>query len=218
MCTSSTATPATYGGSRSAGAARKTSSGRSRLPPAASASAPTVAASPGWQLTAPSKRCSISSRYSSRPSISWIVVSALMSQPRSCCNPGEQRDDATAETAISHLLESRGRHQLGELLRSARPADAGRQIRVRGTAWKQFPCEGNETVRPELVGGRQETPWLRDLADAAPPARAEHAPQLAQAVLQLLELTHSVAHRRGVESDVRQGQRHRVAADPLDLA
>src|SRR5690348_8518637 len=142
MCTSSTATPATYGGSRSAGAARKTSSGRSRLPPAASASAPTVAASPGWQLTAPSKRCSISSRYSSRPSISWIVVSALMSQPRSCCNPGVQRDDATAETAIAHLLESRGLHQLGELLRSGKPADAGRQIRVRGTAWKQFPCEG----------------------------------------------------------------------------
>ena len=42
MCTSSTATPAATGAGASGGAQRNASSGRSRFPPAASASAPDV--------------------------------------------------------------------------------------------------------------------------------------------------------------------------------
>ena len=51
MWISSTATPAASGGGPSAGEERKTSIGRSRLPPAASASAPTAATVPGWLPT-----------------------------------------------------------------------------------------------------------------------------------------------------------------------
>ena len=58
MWTSSTATPAASGGAVSArGEARKQSSGRSRLPPAASASPATAAARPGRRAVACASRC-----------------------------------------------------------------------------------------------------------------------------------------------------------------
>src|SRR3954469_11882496 len=51
MCTSSTATPAAIDGSCPGGVLRNTSTGRSRLPPAARASFPTAATRPGWLAT-----------------------------------------------------------------------------------------------------------------------------------------------------------------------
>ena len=61
---------------------RKTSSGRSRFPPAASASFPTAATRPGWLATDRASRSSSASRYSSRPSASRIDASVIRSSLR----------------------------------------------------------------------------------------------------------------------------------------
>src|SRR5581483_10507925 len=86
-CTSSTATPAANGGGASSGAARYASAGRSRLPPAASASAPTEATTPGWlRIVAPS-RSSTSSSQAVRPGTACTSssVPATVLTPRSRC-------------------------------------------------------------------------------------------------------------------------------------
>ena len=58
MWTSSTATPAATGAGPSGGAERNASSGRSRLPPEASASEPTLATRPEYAETAAASRAS----------------------------------------------------------------------------------------------------------------------------------------------------------------
>jgi hypothetical protein len=62
MCTSSIAAPSVTGAGAPGGVERNVSAGRSRLPPAASASEPTAATVPGCASTTAARRVSTSAR------------------------------------------------------------------------------------------------------------------------------------------------------------
>src|SRR5712691_1160390 len=119
MWTSSTATPAAIEGSCPGGVERKTSTGRSLLPPAASASFPTEATRPGWLATVRASRSSRASRSARAPHV--------------------QRHDTPCKQAEPHLPEAILGQKPGELLRRWEAADARRQVRVRRTAREDPP-------------------------------------------------------------------------------
>ena len=104
-----------------AGVERKTSSGRSRLPPAASASLPTAATRPGWLATVRASRSSSASRYSSSPSAARIVGER---RAHRCASPTCSATMPPAKRRYRTLAETVTLEQPGELLR--RPGSGAR--------------------------------------------------------------------------------------------
>ena len=175
MCTSSTATPA---GDRTARprAVRKQSSGRSRLPPAASASPATSCASPGRARDrAREPRLDLGHVRRRRP------ASRAPARAGHARDPRVQRDDRAAEQAEPDLAEAGRASSCDERSRrrgSASPTRAGRCRRRRPAA----PCRAAGTMRSNHSekNGRSGAARLGDLEDREPPAGPQDAPQLAQ--------------------------------------
>ena len=141
-------------------AQRKTSSGRSRLPPAASASSPTVgddarmrrdrALEPLLELVEVRRRAR-ASRGSSR---------APAHAP-----PRVERDDPAGEAAGTRTSPKPVAHQRGELVRAGEAADARRQVRVRRAARQHLAEQRDDPVEPERVERRERPARPRDLED-----------------------------------------------------
>ena len=179
MCTSSTADA--LGDRRSgAPAARRgrSSVGRSRFPPAASASAPTAATSARVRLDRrAASRSSTASRYSSSPAAARTVSSALTRRSSSTVRRADdvERDDRAAEQAEADALEARPLEQRGEVLRLREAAHARREVRVGLAAGQHLPEQRHDPVEPEREERPQGAARPRDLEDREPPARAQHA-------------------------------------------
>ena len=196
MWTSSTATPAASGGSRSGGEARKQSRGRSRLPPAASASPATAGATPGparGRVARAAPRappCSARGRASSRRR-------ELRSRPRL-----RRTWSATIEPASSRKRtsrEARLAHQRGELLGAGEAAHRRGQVRVGGAARQRLPDERHDAVEPEREERPSSAARPRDLEDREPAAGPQHAAELAQRRLEVGEVADAEADRHRVE-------------------
>ena len=211
MCTSSTATPAATGGSASGGAQRNASSGRSRLPPAASAS-----------LAHLGDAAAVRADRRGEPvlDLRHVLVDAGQRDDRfergHCSRPRVQRDDAAAEAAVGDVAEAVPSHQLGQLVRAGEAADARRQVRVGLAARQDLAGERDQDVEPELVEELQRPLRLRDLEDADAAARLQHAPQLGEPALEVGDVADAEADGRRVERAVLEGQLEQVALDPLD--
>ena len=212
MCTSSTATPAATGGSPFSGADRKTSSGRRRLPPAASASEPTAETSPGWLATAAASRDSTASSQSSSPGVVRSSSIAVTRPPR------VDRDDPAREQPELDAGEAAAPERGGEILGAGEATDAGGQVGVGLPAREHLAGERHEHVEPEAEERAERAARARDLEHAEPAAGAEHAAQLAQTGLEVLDVADAEADGRRVEARVLERQREHVALEPLDRA
>jgi hypothetical protein len=125
-------------------------------------------------------------------------------------------DDAAAEQAPADLAEAGGPHRFPELLGAREPAHAGGQVRVRRPAWKDLAGERDEAVEPEREERAQEPPRPRDLEAAEAAARPEDARELAEAPLELRDVSDPEADGDGVEAPVRERELEHVSAQPLD--
>ena len=72
-------------------------------------------------------------------------------------------------------------------------------------------------VEPDAVERREPAARRRDLEDAEPSAFAEHAPQLADARFEILDVAHAEADGGGVERRVVEREREHVASHEFDL-
>ena len=64
--------------------------------------------------------------------------------------------------------------------------------------------------------GRSGPRGLRDLEDRQAPARSQHATELAEGGVEIRDVPHPEADRRGVERAVVERQREEIALDPFD--
>ncbi len=78
------------------------------------------------------------------------------------------------------------------------------------------PSSRDDPVEPDAVEGRERAARRRDLEDPEPAAGAQHAAQLPQPRLEIVDVAHAEADRRRVEGRVRERQREHVAAHPFD--
>ena len=219
MCTSSTATPAAIDGSRPTGARERQSSGRRRLPPAASASSPT--ARDEARMRVPPRgasRSSTPSRYASRPGVSRIASivaasrSSLTGLPE--CNatiPAASSRNRTFVEAVRARAASASASGRGN-----RRTLAGRYVYAEPPG-STLPSSGttrsNQSRRTASSGAAR----LRDLEDREPAAGPEHPPQLARAPPR----GRRRCGRRSRPSPRRttrvlERKREHVALDPLD--
>src|SRR4051794_6989634 len=210
MCTSSTATPAATGGLSLA--VRKQRSGRSRLPPAESASPATSCASPGRAATARASPVSTSAMYAATPGVACTAASALISRGLARV----EGDDRAREEAEAHVGEARCPQHVREPLRGREALHRRGQVRVRIAAGQHLPEQWDDTVEPERVERPQHAAWLRDLEDREASARPQDAPQLAQRELEVGDVPRAEADCRRVEGLVGERKREHVALHPLD--
>ena len=175
MWTSSTAAPAASGGSRRA--ARR---GR----PAAAAGAcrrPRALRRrprrrvPECDSTAPARRSSSSSRYSSRPGV------LANGREAHAATPDVERHDPAGERAPADVLEAGSAQEAGELVGAGEAAHAGGKVRVRRAAGKDLSEQRHEAGRTR-AGRRARAARcgfvISRIADAS--ARPQHAPQLGE--------------------------------------
>ena len=178
-CTSSTATPAASGGG-SPRAVRKQRSGRSRFPPAASASFDDLGREPrprrdraceprldlGHVRREAGRRGDACERVHAPPRTAVPMWSATIVPPR-------RRNRTSAKPASPH--------QRGKVLGRREALHRGGQVGVRVAARQHLAEQRDEAVEPEREERAQRAARLRDLEDRDPPARAQHAPELARA-------------------------------------
>ena len=210
MWTSSTATPAASGGALSArGEARKQRSGRSRLPPAASASPATAAARPGRRAVACASRC-LERRHVAREPRRG-VDGELRHAARSPCGW------ATIEPA-----RSRKRTSVKPTSRSARraPRRAGTAApRRAGTGTPPPPgkaCPTSGTTRSnqsEKNGRSAPRGCVISRIASRPPGRSTRCSSRS-AELEVGEVAGAEADRRRVERLIVERQREQVALRP----
>ena len=207
MCTSSTATPAASGGSALGGAARKTSSGRSRLPPAASASAPTAATTPGWLATAASRRV----LELAPGTVEARRVAARLRRARvTRASRRMERDDPASEQPVADLVEARRARAVPRA--PPRPGKrrtlAGRYVYAPppGSSLPERAARRRSNQRRRT--GASEPRGLRDLEDRRAGRRAgARGASSRRPRVQVGDVPDSEADRRGVE-----GRRPRTAA------
>src|SRR5215472_4242333 len=121
--------------------------------------------------------------------------------------PYVQRHDTPGETPEPDALEAARAQQIGEILGARETAHARREVGVGVAAREQVAEQRHDMVEPDPVEGRQQPARRRDLEDPEPAARAEHAPQLPDARLQVLDVPDAEADDGGVEARVVERQR-----------
>ena len=197
MWTSSTAAPAATEARSPGGAARKTSSGRSRLPPAASASR----ADRG-------RRDPDALHRRLQPLLELLEVGVQpgrLADRRERVTPSPPRCAArrSRRRTVRHRTSSKpGRaQQRRELVRAGEPAHARRQVRVRGAALQHLPEQRDEPVEPEPVERREHAAGLRDLEDRRRrPPGASTRRELGEPALEVGDVADAEPDRRRVEA------------------
>ena len=127
-----------------------------------------------------------------------------------------QGDDPACERAVPDVGEAGAVHQLGEIVRPGKPADARRQVRVGGAALEQLAEQWNNTVEPDSVERRKRSARPGDLEDRDAPVCSEHAAQLGQRPLQVGHVADAERDCRSLERPIGERKRQQVSLDPLD--
>ena len=110
------------------------------------------------------------------------------------------------------------REQLGELLRAGEAAHARGQVRVRLAAGQDAAEQRDDPVEPERGRTARAAPRGVVISRIAEPAAGtEHAAQLADPRLEVLDVADPEADDRRVEARVLERQREHVALDQLEL-
>ena len=192
---------------------RKQSSGRRRLPPAASASPATSCASPGRAATARARPASTSAMYAARPGVAWTCASALTRS-----RPGMQRDDRPAEQRGTVRRRSRARASAPPAPRrpgTASPTPAGTCRRSPRAA----PCPSSGTIRSnqsEKNGRRIPRGCVISRIASRPPGRSTRRSSASassrSATLRTPKPTVAASNVAVVER-----KREQVALHPVDL-
>ena len=117
-----------------------------------------------------------------------------------------ESDDPGGEGAVAHLAEAARLEALREAARRGKAAHARGQVGVRRTAGENLAEERDDAVEPDAVERREPPGRRRDLEDPEPPALPQHAAELAQAGVEILDVSDAEADRRRVEGRVAEGQ------------
>ncbi len=178
MWTSSTATPAATDGAAPGGVAKKTSRGRSRLPPALSASRETAETTPVVGANGLARGAPRAPRGTGRDRASrgWSPARSFRRPPR------VQRDDTAREAAATRRRRSRPR----AAARPARRARGSGERSPAGTCRRPRPSAACRAAgrRGRTRRGRTARSAPRGVVISRIPSRppgSEHAPQLAAA-------------------------------------
>ena len=164
------------------------SSGRRRLPPAASASAPTAATMPGCASTTAARRVSTSARYPARPSRRSSRRARSPASPfgRGAHGVAEATPDEarrSSRRAAGIAPRSNPRRSISAASSSApgnRRTLAGRYVYALPPG-STLAEQRHDAVEPEREERPQEPARLGDLEDREPAAGPQHAAELARA-------------------------------------
>ena len=163
-----------------AASTRKTSSGRSRLPPAASASSPTAATSPdGSRPTAREpllERVQVASRPGGLADRGERAHASLRASPTCKRDDTARRSSAEPHVGEAGPLEQRGERRRAPGSGARSPAGTCRPRRPGST----LPSAGTTRSNQSAVEGREPAARRVISRIAEPAARAQHAAQLAQ--------------------------------------
>ena len=211
MCTISTATPAATDGSPRA--VRKQSSGRSRFPPAASASPATSCDEPG-----PRRDRAREPRLDLRHVRRDAGRRVHLRERHSTATPGVQRDDRAAEQAEAHVAEPVPAHAARASASASgnRFTDAGRYVYAEPPG-STLPSSGTiRSNQSEKNGRRMPRGCVISRIARRPPGRRTRRSSR-QPELEVGDVAHAEADRGRVEGAVVERQREQVAAHPVDL-
>src|SRR6185437_4031411 len=125
--------------------------------------------------------------------------------------------DTPGEAAELHALEAALAEQLRKLLGAGEAADAGREVRVRGTTRENAAEQRHDAVEPELVEERERAPRLRDLEDPEPGPGTEDTSELLDARLEVIDVADPEPDDCGIERRVLEREVQDVGLHPLDL-
>ena len=187
--------------------------GRSRLPPAASASAPTAATTPGCASTVSARRASTALEVAREPGDGGHRGGRRVTS----CTPMCSATIVPPSSRKRDLLEAAALEQRGERLGAGEATHARGEVRVRLPAGEHLAEQRHDPVEPEREERPQDAARLRDLEDREPPAGPQHAAQLARAPASR-SATFRTPKPTVAASNVVVGERQReqVALDPLD--